>query len=186
MKREILFSAIVTLISLLIAFAAGFFTHQFLYPPELDLPVLSQAEEIVQNHAFFPIPEDSALEYGMIHGMVGAINDPYASFVEPVQHELNTDTFAGEFGGIGAEVSQDENGQLLLLPMAESPAREAGIQDGDIVRAVDGVTITTNTTINELVSMVRGPVGEKVSITVFRPSDQTQHTYTIKRASFAG
>jgi len=184
MKKEIILSAVLTILSLAIAFTAGFFTHQFLYPRELDLPLLSQARTIIENHAYFPVPEDPALEYGMIHGMVSALDDPYASFVEPVQHELDSDNFAGEFGGIGAEVSLDENNQVVLFPFADSPAREAGIEDGDVVVAVDGVAITPETGINGVVAMVRGPVGDRVKITVFRPSEGTEHTFTIKRETF--
>jgi len=184
MRKEIILSAVLTVLSLAIAFAAGFFTHQFLYPRELELPLLSQARTIIENHAYYPIPEDPALEYGMIHGMVSALDDPYASFVEPIQHELESDNFAGEFGGIGAEVSLDENNQVVLFPFPDSPAREAGIEDGDIVRGVDGVEVTPDTGIDGVVAMVRGPVGERVKITVFRPSEETEYTFTIKRASY--
>ena len=62
MKKEIIISAVLTILSLAIAFAAGFFTHQFLYPSELELPLLSRARTIIENHAYYPIPEDPALE----------------------------------------------------------------------------------------------------------------------------
>ena len=125
MKRENIITAIVTFVSLLIAFGAGFLTHRIISPPELELPVLSAAQQIIQNHAYYPVPDETVLEYGMIHGMVGALNDPYAAFTEPVQHELTSATFEGHFGGIGSQVSYNEEGQIVLFPNAGSPARES-------------------------------------------------------------
>lgn len=181
MKKEIILSTIITIISLGIAFAAGFFMNQFINPPELNLPILSQAQNIIKNHAYYDLPADPKLEYGMIHGMVGALGDPYASFVEPAQHELSQDSFEGEFGGIGAEVSLDEEQRIVLYPLPESPALEAGIEDGDILIAVDGTQITKDMDIHTVVSMVRGPDGENVIITLQRPPQMTEFEFIIKR-----
>jgi carboxyl-terminal processing protease len=184
MKKEIFISTIVTIISLGIAFAAGFFTNQYINPPELNLPILSQAQNIVKNHAYFDLPTDPSLEYGMIHGMVEAMDDPYASFEEPAQHELSQDSFEGEFGGIGSEITIDEERRIVLYPFPDSPAKEAGIMDGDILIGVDGIEITPDMDIHTVVSMIRGPEGEKVTIIVRRPPQMTEQEYIIKRRVF--
>ncbi len=184
MKKEIFISSIITIISLGIAFAAGFFTNQFINPPELELPVLSQAQDIIKTHAYYELPNDPALEYGMIYGMVDTLEDPYASFVEPIQHELSQDSFKGEFGGIGSEVTLNENNQIVLYPLPESPALEAGVAAGDILIGVDGVEITPEIDIHTVVSMIRGPEGENVTITVQRPPELTEFEFTIRRKIF--
>ena len=181
MKKEIFISSIITIISLGIAFAAGFFTNQFINPPELELPILSQAQNIIKGHAYYDLPNDPALEYGMIYGMVDALDDPYAAFVEPIQHELSQDSFKGEFGGIGSEVTINENNQLVLYPLPDSPALEAGVEAGDILTGVDGVEITPEIDIHTAVSMIRGPEGEKVTITIQRPPEMAEFDFTIKR-----
>ena len=181
MKKEIFISTIITIISLGIAFAAGFFTNQFINPPELELPILSQAQNIIKMHAYYDLPNDPALEYGMIYGMVDKLNDPYAAFVEPIQHELSQDSFKGEFGGIGSEVTVNENSQLVLYPLPDSPALEAGLEAGDILIGVDGVEITPEIDIHTAVSMIRGPEGEKVTITIQRPPEMAEFEFTIKR-----
>jgi carboxyl-terminal processing protease len=184
MKKEIIISSLITIISLAIAFAAGFFMNRFINPPELNLPILSQAQSIIDNHEYYDLPADPALEYGMISGMVNALNDPYASFVEPVQHELSQDTFEGAFGGIGSEVTLNDEQQIIFYPFPNSPAQAAGMEDGDILLGIDGIEITAETDIHSAVSMIRGPEGEKVTITIQRPPQMTVHEFTIRREIF--
>ncbi|NIW43475.1 MAG: PDZ domain-containing protein [Gammaproteobacteria bacterium] len=184
MKKEIIISSLITILSLAIAFAAGYFTNQFLNPPELDLPILSQAQSIINNHEYYDIPADPKLEYGMISGMVGALNDPYASFVEPAQHELSQDSFEGEFGGIGSELTLNEDQQIILFPFKDGPAWEAGIEDGDVLVRVDGVEISPELDIHTVVSMIRGPEGERVVIAVQRPPEMIELEFSIKREVF--
>lgn len=183
-KKEILVSTLITVASLAIAFAAGFYFNQFTSPPELELPVLSEAQKLIDEYGYYPLPEGSALEYGMIHGMVSALNDPYASFVEPVQHELQTDTFDGEFGGIGSEITLNEEGQYLLFPFQDSPAHIAGIENGDIILSVDGQSVEGETDIHAVVSMIRGPEGKTVTLTIARPPEMDEFTFDIKRENF--
>jgi len=184
MKREIIISTIVTVISLGIAFTAGYFTNQFINPPELELPILSEAQSIVENHSYYELPPTKELEYGMISGMLGVLSDPYASFVEPVQHELNQNTFEGVFGGIGSELSFNEDQQIVLYPFPNSPASQAGIKDGDILFRVDGVDITSETDIHAAVTMIRGPEGERVLITIQRPPKMDEYEFSIRREAF--
>ena len=76
MKKETIVSVIITIISLGATFAAGFFTNQLINPPELELPILSQAREVMENHAWFPPPSIQEQEYGMIKGLVSSYDDP--------------------------------------------------------------------------------------------------------------
>jgi carboxyl-terminal processing protease len=184
MKKETIISVIITIISLGATFAAGYFTNQLINPPELELPILSQAREVMENHAWFQPPTLREQEYGMIKGLVASYDDPYASFNEPAQHELYTDKFEGSFGGIGAQVTLNENGQKILYPFPDSPAQLAGIENGDIVIAIDETEIDIDLDLDTTVSLMRGPVGERVQVTVFRPSDQETHQFTIKREEF--
>jgi carboxyl-terminal processing protease len=184
MKKENVVPILITVISLAATFAAGFYTNHLLNPPELDFPILAQARQIMENHAWYPVPSQTEQEYGMIKGLVDSYDDPYASFVEPVQHELQSDTFQGSFGGIGAQISINENGDTVLYPYPDSPAKLAGVQDGDIVRRVDDTIIDPETSLDTTVALLRGPVGENVSLEVFRPGDGNTYEFKIKREQF--
>ena len=104
----------------------------------------------------------------MIRGMVEGFGDPYTLFVEPVQHELETNSLEGRFGGIGVQLTRDADGNLILLPFPESPALRAGVLEGDRLIAVEELTITPETSIEDIQAAIRGPEGKKIQITVTR------------------
>lgn len=180
-RKEFFFTVIVTVISLAIAFAAGYIVHGVTTPPELDLPVLSQARRIVLENSLFDPPPDPALEYGMIHGMVSAFQDPYTTFVEPPQHELETDQLAGKYGGIGVQLGRDLENYIVLYPFQQSPAGEAGILEGDRLVRVDDTLITPETSFEEIQVLVRGPEGQKVTIGIQRPPEYETFEFDIRR-----
>jgi carboxyl-terminal processing protease len=157
-------------------------------PPGLKVadshPLLAQVRHLLDDHYIAPLPDDQKLEYGAAAGYVGAIGDPYTRFVEPASHELETQKLAGEYGGVGMAVSKAPNGDMTLAPFPDSPAAKAGIVEGDVLVAVDNTSITTTTSIDDAVALVRGPVGSQVAITVRHASGQTQ-TVHITRQVFA-
>jgi len=166
----------------MVFFIAGYGYRVYTAPPETKL--LREAYELLENHGYDPLPEAPTLEYGMIRGMLEAYGDRYTIFVEPVQHELQSNNLSGEFGGIGAQVSRDEAGEFILHPLPDSPSELAGVQDGDRLRGVDGTAVTTETSMDDMLARVRGPVGEEVTIEVARPPEMDMHDFVIVRESF--
>src|SRR5690606_29056076 len=74
---------------------------------------------------------------------------------------------AGEFTGIGVQII-DSNGQIVVVtPLPGSPALEAGIKAGDIIKFVDGYDITGMTT-SQASLLIRGQEGTKVNIGIQR------------------
>ena len=82
--------------------------------------------------------------------------------------EVNKATLDSEFDGIGAFVTSNEDGILMIqTPMVGQPAEKAGILAGDLVIKVDGEDITMLDT-NEAVLKIRGPKGSAVVLTIIR------------------
>lgn len=123
------FSTYITLvvICILMSFAAGYLVRDRIFPEKTEFPILSQAHKILINNGIDPPPTDPSLEYGMIRGMVAAYGDPYTAFVEPVQHELDSNNLQGSFGGIGVQLVREDDGSLLLYPITGGPAETTGI-----------------------------------------------------------
>jgi carboxyl-terminal processing protease len=170
------------ILSLLIAsFAAGYLYHHHLETDRDPFPILAQAHDLLLAHGYFDPPPEPALEYGMIRGMLAAYGDPYTSFAEPAQHELETNSLQGTFGGIGATLANDSLGFYVLYPYPESPASAAGILEGDRLTRVDDLVVTPETPIDIIQAALRGPVREDVRLTIGRPPDFAQTILMVER-----
>ena len=164
------------------AFLSGYFSRSFIDSRSDEFLVLNQAYSILLNHEYLDLPESKSLEYGMIRGMLQASDDPYAIFQEPVQHELESNSLQGSFGGIGLELTRNQDGDILVYPIVGSPAHHAGIQDGDQLISVDDLNISPETPFDDIKAAIRGPVGDIVKISVIRNPDDTQLDFPIRRA----
>lgn len=168
-------------IAVLLGFFTGIITNTHLSKTSDSFPILMQAYNILRDNGFKDTPPSPALEYGMIRGMLQAYDDPYTLFVEPAQHELETDNLEGGFGGIGVRLERVSEAYVILHPFPDSPAAESGILDGDRVLAVDNLTITPETSMDTLQAALRGPEGERVEVTIGHPPDFLPIVVIVKR-----
>lgn len=182
-QRYFLFTIFCFLL-LTIGFAAGFIVNPQSVLNGQDFPILDEAYNILGKNGLTPVAESPNLEYGMIRGMLQAYGDPHTIFVEPAQHELESNSLQGSFGGIGVRFGRDAEDQLILYPFSGSPAREAGIQDGDRLLTVGELSIKSDTPIDTIQAALRGPVGTPVALTIARPPDFEPVELSVKRAEF--
>ncbi|PSN20001.1 peptidase S41 [filamentous cyanobacterium CCP5] len=112
---------------------------------------------------------DSEEAYTAIREMLEQLDDPYTRFMDPQEfRNMQIDT-SGELTGVGIQISQDEetNEIVVVSPIEDTPAFEAGIRSQDVITAIDGET-TEGMDLSDAVSKIRGPVGSSVTITVDR------------------
>ena len=107
------------------------------------------------------------MTYGATRGMLQALGDPYTSFFEPAEHQLNADRLRGEFGGIGVQLGGDRTGVFVASVFPDSPAEAAGLLVGDILVAV-GREATAGLAVDDVRLLLRGPVGSVVELTLER------------------
>lgn len=119
--------------------------------------------------------------YGAISGMLESLSDPYTSFFPPKENESFKTQLSGEFSGIGAELSLNDQNQVeVISPLDGSPAIKAGIKSGDLIVRVDGKS-TAGWTIAQAVETIRGPKGTKVNLTVLHENEKTPKEISITR-----
>lgn len=107
--------------------------------------------------------------YGAIKGMVASLGDPYTFFLTPEENKQSKDDLGGKFEGIGAQLGL-KNGQIVVIaPLKNSPAVEAGLRAGDVIKKVDGKP-TDEWTLAQTVSKIRGEGGTQVVLTIERDS----------------
>lgn len=130
--------------------------------------VFWEAWHLVRDNFYGELPDTQHLAWGAIRGALATLNDPHTSFLEPQPRQREKEELSGRFGGIGAYVTQAEDGSFVLDPMPGQVAEQAGIQKGDVVLKVDDTEITPQMTVNDVVSLVRGQVGTVVRLTLRR------------------
>lgn len=193
-KNTFITSFLIT-IALAVAFVFGFLTRSYLpsslpaFLPTLvlgqsnpDFRLLHQSYSILESEGINPLPAEPALEYGMIRGMIQAYGDPFTSFLEPPQAQLQNDSLHGSYGGIGVRLGKDPQGYFVLYPYPDGPAAKAGVKDGDRLLAVGEKTINGDTPTDVLQTAVRGVAGETVILTVASAPDYTPRKVSITRA----
>lgn len=108
---------------------------------------------------------------GAINGMLNSLGDQgHTRYLSAEDATQWAESIQGSFEGIGAYVDVREGQTVIVAPIEGSPAEAAGIRAGDIILKVDGED-TTDWTIEELVTNVRGPEGSTVVLTVIHPGD---------------
>ena len=125
---------------------------------------------------------DQEEAYAAIREMLEQLEDPYTRFMDPEEFEnMQIDT-SGELTGVGIQLAQDEetNKLMVVAPIEDTPAFEAGIKAKDVITAIDGQT-TEGMTINEAVNLIRGRVGTSVTLTILRNESETLQ-FPITRA----
>ncbi|OGZ17927.1 MAG: hypothetical protein A2Z78_01840 [Candidatus Nealsonbacteria bacterium RBG_13_36_15] len=118
--------------------------------------------------------------YGAISGMVNALDDPYTVFFSPDANKQFREDVSGKFEGVGMEVGMRNNELTIISPLEGTPAQKAGLRAGDKIIKI-GDKITIDLTIDEAVSLIRGPKGTEVILTIFRDGWETTKDITIVR-----
>lgn len=162
-------------------FIAGFVVKSTLDGSSSEWKILNHAYRILRDNGWKELPDDPLLEYGMIRGMVQSYDDPYTIFVEPVQHELQSNTLEGSFGGIGVRLGRDNQDRVVLYPIPDGPADMAGVLEGDHLVSIDELQVGSDTTIETIQAALRGPVGQWIEIGVQRPQAADTMHFRIKR-----
>lgn len=129
---------------------------------------------------------DKNMEYGAIKGMVESLDDPYTVFLTPEENKSTNESLAGEFGGVGISLGYKDGVLAVMSPLVGSPAEKAGVKAGDLILHItDRVNNvdrdTTNISLNEAVSLIRGKIGTEVTLNMYREGRSTAFDVVLKR-----
>lgn len=118
--------------------------------------------------------------YKAIREMLKRLEDPYTRFMDPREFQnMQIDT-QGELTGVGIQLTQDKETKKLVVisPIEDTPAFKAGILSKDIITKIDGKS-TEGMDSNQAVSLIRGPAGTQVTLTIQRGSEEL--VFPLKR-----
>ena len=124
--------------------------------------------------------DDKRLLTDAIKGMVSGL-DPHSSFLDKKDFAEMQEHTQGKFAGLGIEITSEDGVVKVLNPIEDTPAARAGIQSGDLITRLDDKPVR-GMTLDQAVRRMRGEPGTKITLTIFRKSEDRTFPITITRA----
>ena len=154
-------------------------------PPDApaDIGLLWEAIDIIRdNYVDRSVLEPTSnLTYGMLDGLVRALGDAgHSGFMTPDQVRQASEDLSGSFSGIGAFLGERGGAPIIVSVISGSPADRAGLRSGDAIIEIDG-RAAEELSVEEVVTLVRGPAGSTVRVTVIHPGEATPVEVPIER-----
>lgn len=154
-KKKLLRRTLSALLSLLLLSA-----------PALALDT-AQAGELLQKYYIDGVSED-VLSQSTVEDMISALGDPYTEYFDAQEYADFLASMADtRTGGVGVTSTMTDQGMVVEALTEGMPAQKAGIQPGDIITALDGVTVIGQS-IDAAAERLRGEPGTQVTVTVVR------------------
>ena len=149
-------------------------------PATLDYSSLNQIYDALRTNYDGKLTQQQVLD-GLKHGLAESASDPYTEYFTPQEaKDFNGQLEGVSLTGIGAELDQDGNGNVVIMsPLPGSPAEAAGLMAKDVILSIDGQS-TAGMSVNQAVQKIRGTKGSKVTLQVLRGGSQ-QLTFAIVR-----
>ncbi|MBQ4084124.1 MAG: S41 family peptidase [Alphaproteobacteria bacterium] len=109
---------------------------------------------------------DKKLIEAAINGMLSSL-DPHSGFLNEEDFQDMTVQTKGEFGGLGIEVTMENGWVRVVSPIDDTPASRAGIQPGDLITHIDGISVM-GLSLNEAVDKMRGKPKTDIKLSISR------------------
>lgn len=141
-----------------------------------ELKIFADVIELIEKEYVDDVESKELIEkaiQGMLHSL-----DPHSTLMPPEAFEdLQIDT-KGKFTGIGIHITMRDGFVTVISPIEDTPAYKAGIIAQDRIVKVDGKPVKD---LREAVSMMRGPKGTKVLVTIIRQGEKKPLDFELVR-----
>ena len=144
-----------------------------------NLETLTEVLGLVQKESPEP-PAPKQMTHATIQGMLHTL-DPHSNYMDESEYRMLREEQKGSFFGIGAIISQQEQGIAIVSPIKGGPSERLGVRAGDIIREIDGVSAEGMSTTAAL-EKLRGEKGTVVEIKVQRAGFPDLLPFSIARA----
>lgn len=137
-------------------------------------------DTVQENYVNIADVDNQQQSYGAIEGLVSALGDPYSVFMDPTETKEFNSSLNGELEGIGAELTVDAGRLVVVAPLKDSPAEQAGLKSKDYIYMVDDKP-TSDMTLFDAIMAIRGAADTTVKLTVIRDGSNDPIEITITR-----
>lgn len=145
-----------------------------------ELELLADVIDHVRRE-YVDVVDEEALVASAIRGVISEL-DKHSRYLDPSEYEEIQISAAGNYAGVGLDITVDEGNVTVLAPIDGTPAQRAGILPGDIVVSVDDVEIEAGN-IDAAVRSMRGAPGTEVTVRVNRDGEQQPLRFALTRST---
>lgn len=124
-------------------------------------------------------PDDKSLVENALNGMLTSL-DPHSSYLNADAYKDMSVQTKGEFGGLGIEVTMENELVKVITPIDDTPAAKAGVLAGDYIAKIDGAEVR-GLTLNDAVEKMRGAVDTPIKLTILRKGADKPLEITVVR-----
>ena len=121
--------------------------------------------------------------YDAIEAMLAPLDDPYTRLLRPESYGQLEAATKGTVSGIGLQlgINHDTGSVVVIAPVEDSPAAEAGLVDGTLLRSINGQA-TSELGLDGSAALLRGESGSSVHLDVTLPDGEEQSLDLERRA----
>jgi carboxyl-terminal processing protease len=143
-----------------------------------QLELFNKVLYLVENQYYRPVDTEKLIE-GALKGMMDTL-DPHTSFLNKDYFQKMQNDTAGEFGGLGLEVTQRDGTIVVITPIEDSPAFRAGIRPRDRIVEINNESIV-GLSLDQAIERMRGKNGESISLGIAREGNEGVKHFKLKR-----
>lgn len=129
--------------------------------------------------------DEERMEDFIYKGYMAGLNDPYADYYTKEEYKALMEQTTGVYHGIGVTVSQNIQTKVVgfVKVFENGPGYEAGLLPGDQLVKIDGEPYSSDDSLDEIVSRVKGEEGTSVKLTIQREGEPDYLDFTVERRS---
>jgi carboxyl-terminal processing protease len=145
------------------------------------LKIFDDVVSLISSNYVEPVNIDKVMR-GAMNGLVDSL-DPDSAYLSPDEVKQAEGGAAAPAGDLGIELTR----QYYLRVLAardNSPAAKAGLRTGDYVRAINDIP-TRDMSVWQGMRALRGSVGSKVTLTIFRGNAADPHVVSMTREALS-
>lgn len=138
-------------------------------PAASDIALLAGVIQLVNRAYVHPISSDE-LTKDALKGMLTRL-DPHSDYMDAQEFKQSQADMAGSFGGLGIEISEQNEIPKVISPIDGTPAARAELEPGDQIVLINHSS-TQGVNLIKIVSLLRGDPGTSVTVTILRGKQQ--------------
>ena len=139
---------------------------------------LAYLEELIDRY-YLGDKDEEKLQEGLYAGLLYGLDDPYSRYYTAEEYDSENSSNEGSYVGIGILMEKNKEGGVKIVECYEGgPGEKAGLEEGDIISAIDGEDITEDE-VSDVADIVRNSDKDSVVLTVHREGAEDAMEITV-------